>query len=159
MSPTGEGTSILCEHPSRRNPCHLLTIFESLIIHATCPSNCARVIVFKCSQENAVLPGAFKNNGLRHFLGRGRGGGGKQCIMGYSKIENRENEIPSFLSYLKVIGIAQSRELPLCGQVLYRLSTHGFLQLQTWTSQRKSVDSTEESTLRLVKLHSLKVIC
>ena len=56
-------------------------------------------------------------------------GGGKQCIMGYSKIENRENEIPSFLSYLKVIGIAQSRELPLCGQVLYRLSTHGFLQL------------------------------
>ena len=86
-------------------------------------------------------------------------GGGKQCIMGYSKIENRENEIPSFLSYLKVIGIAQSRELPLCGQVLYRLSTHGFLQLQTWTSQRKSVDSTEESTLRLVKLHSLKVIC
>ena len=145
MSPTGEGTSILCEHPSRRNPCHLLTIFESLIIHAICPSNCARVIVFKCSQENAVL----------FFLG----GGGKQCIMGYSKIENRENEIPSFLSYLKVIGIAQSRELPLCGQVLYRLSTHGFLQLQTWTSQRKSVDSTEESTLRLVKLHSLKVIC
>ena len=60
------------------------------------------------------------------FLG---GGGGKQCIMGYSKIENREKEIPSFLSYLKVIGIAQSRELPLCGQVLYRLSTHGFLQL------------------------------
>ena len=57
------------------------------------------------------------------------GGGGKQCIMGDSKIENRENEIPSFLSYLKVIGIAQSRELPLCGQVLYRLSTHGFLQL------------------------------
>ena len=144
MSPTGEGTSILCEHPSCRNPCHLLTIFESLIIHAICPSNCARVIVFKCSQENAVL-----------FWG----GGGKQCIMGYSKIENRENEIPSFLSYLKVIGIAQSRELPLCGQVLYRLSTHGFLQLQTWTSQRKSVDSTEESTLRLVKLHSLKVIC
>ena len=59
----------------------------------------------------------------------GRGGGGKQGIMGYSKIENREKEIPSFLSYLKVIGIAQSRELPLCGQVLYRLSTHGFLQL------------------------------
>ena len=150
MSPTGEGTSILCEHPSRRNPCHLLTIFESLIIHAICPSNCARVIVFKCSQENAVL---FWGGGP------GGGGGGKQCIMGYSKIENRENEIPSFLSYLKVIGIAQSRELPLCGQVLYRLSTHGFLQLQTWTSQRKSVDSTEESTLRLVKLHSLKVIC
>ena len=62
------------------------------------------------------------------FFGRG-GRGGKQCIMGYSKIENREKEIPSFLSYLKVIGIAQSRELPLCGQVLYRLSTHGFLQL------------------------------
>ena len=58
------------------------------------------------------------------FFGRG-----KQCIMGYSKIENREKKIPSFLSYLKVIGIAQSRELPLCGQVLYRLSTHGFLQL------------------------------
>ena len=95
-------------------------------------SNCARVIVFKCSQENAVLPGAFKNNGLRHFWG-GEGGGGKHCIMGDQKIENREKEIPSFLSYLKVIGIGQSRELPLCGQVLYRLSTHGFLQLQTWT--------------------------
>ena len=63
------------------------------------------------------------------FLGGGGGGGGKQCIMGYSKIENREKKIPSFLSYLKVIGIGQSRELPLCGQVLYRLSTHGFLQL------------------------------
>ena len=62
------------------------------------------------------------------FLGGGRGGG-KQCIMGDSKIENREKEIPSFLSYLKVIGIGQSRELPLCGQVLYRLSPHGFLQL------------------------------
>ena len=59
----------------------------------------------------------------------GGGGGGKQCIMGDSKIVNREKEIPSFLSYLKVIGIGQSRELPLCGQVLYRLSPHGFLQL------------------------------
>ena len=64
------------------------------------------------------------------FFGAGGGaGGGKQCIMGDSKIENREKEIPSFLSYLKVIGIGQSRELPLCGQVLYRLSPHGLLQL------------------------------
>ena len=61
-------------------------------------------------------------------------GGGEQteCIMGDSKIENRVKEIPSFLSYVKDIGIGQSRELPLCGQV--RLNTHGFFQLNTWTS-------------------------
>ena len=52
--------------------------------------------------------------------------------MGDSKIENRVKEIPSFLSYVKDIGIGQSRELPLCGQV--RLNTYGFFQLNTWTS-------------------------
>ena len=49
-----------------------------------------------------------------------------KCIMGDSKIGNGPKEIPSFLSYLKIIGIKQTRELPLCRHVLYRLGTHGF---------------------------------
>ena len=34
-----------------------------------------------------------------------------------------------------------------------------FFQLLTWTSWGKSVDTTEKSALKLVKVPSLKVIC
>ena len=48
------------------------------------PLNFAYVIVFKCSWENAVLPGAFENNNLGHFFlffGGGGGWGGKQNVL------------------------------------------------------------------------------
>lgn len=40
------------------------------------------VIVFKCSQENALLPGAFENNGSCKIWGQ------TECFKGNSKIEN-----------------------------------------------------------------------
>ena len=36
---------------------------------------------------------------------------------------------------------------------------HGFFQLLTWTRSGKSVDTTEKSALKLIKLPSLKMIC
>ena len=50
---------------------------------------------------------------------------------------------------------------PLYSQsnVLVKQTFSRFFQLFTWTSYGKSVDPSETSALRLVKLHSLKVIC
>ena len=39
------------------------------------------------------------------------------------------------------------------------LPFHTFFQLLTWTSLGNPVNTTEENTLKLVKLPSLKVIC
>ena len=74
--------------------CGLLTIFESLIIYFECPPN-FEVIVFKCSWENAVLPGAFQNHGLCKILGD------TGSIVGDSTIEN---EIPGELSRENMIS-------------------------------------------------------
>ena len=60
--------------------------FRFPIIPSVCPQNFGLVIVFKCSWENAVPPGAFENNGLCKI---GEGGELTECVMGDSKIENR----------------------------------------------------------------------
>ena len=59
-----------------------LTIFEFPIIHSVCPPNFAELIVLKCPWENAILPGAFKNNGLCKIWGANR--------VYYGEFENRE---------------------------------------------------------------------
>ena len=43
--------------------------------------------------------------------------------------------------------------------VLSHRPFHGFFQFLTWTSLGKSVDTTQRSALKLVKLPSLNVIC
>ena len=59
-----------------------LTIFQLPIIHSVCPPNFAELIVLKCSWENAILPGAFKNNGLCRIWGANR--------VYYGQLENTE---------------------------------------------------------------------
>ena len=69
-------------HPSFFAKPKKLTIFESLITQLVCPPNFAQFIVFACSREYAVLPGAFENNILCKIWGANR--------VYYGGFENRE---------------------------------------------------------------------
>ena len=60
----------------------LLGVYNMLCFPPPPHPNFALVIVFKCSWENSVLPGAFENNGLCKFWGQ------TECIVGDLKIEN-----------------------------------------------------------------------
>ena len=83
------GLHVVGVRAGRRTLPNFLASIDSFlfpIIPSLYPQNFALVIVFRCSWENAVPPGAFKNNGLCKI-----GGGGQltECVMGDSKIENR----------------------------------------------------------------------
>ena len=54
------------------------------------------------------------------------------------------------LEYAKIRTVLQSKlDIPF----------HGFFDFFIWTSSEKSVDTTEKSAIKLIKLPNLKVIC